>query len=314
MGLDDHMTFSIPIQPDETGMTGRECPQSECLGYFKVKSGTGLTGGDLSCTCPYCGHTGDPNTFWTQEQIAYAQLIAIREVTERLVQELKKSEFRIRPKGPFDIGLSMRVEAGTPTPVHHYREKQLETEVICNTCALHYAIYGVFGFCPDCGIHNSLQILHSNLELAGKELDLAAVAESKELRQYLVCDALKNAVSSLDGFGREFVSRHAQRSGNPQQVSKLSFQNLSAANEKLEKLFGISLSKFVADEEWKKITRSFQKRHLLTHKMGVIDAQYITQTGDATAVLGRRIAVTPEEAREAIRIVHQLGNSLASSF
>ena len=28
--------------------------------------------------------------------------------------------------------------------IHHYREKELETEVVCERCSLRYAIYGVF--------------------------------------------------------------------------------------------------------------------------------------------------------------------------
>ena len=31
-----------------------------------------------------------------------------------------------------------------PHPIRQYREKRLETEVVCDRCTLHYAIYGVF--------------------------------------------------------------------------------------------------------------------------------------------------------------------------
>jgi hypothetical protein len=40
-------------------------------------------------------------------------------------------------------------------------------------------IYGVFGYCPDCGEHNSLQILDKNLELVIKMLDMASSAEGE---------------------------------------------------------------------------------------------------------------------------------------
>ena len=70
----------------------------------------------------------------------------------------------------------MTVE-GRPHPVQHYRESQLETEVVCEKCSLRYAIYGVFAYCPDCGEHNSRQILNKNLDLAGKQLGLAESIE-----------------------------------------------------------------------------------------------------------------------------------------
>ena len=89
-----------------------------------------------------------------------------------MVQELKKHEFNIPARGPFGIGVSMKIQPGSPHPIRYYREKKLETEVTCSGCTLQYAIYGVFGYCPDCGVHNSFQILQKNLELVAKELQI----------------------------------------------------------------------------------------------------------------------------------------------
>ena len=36
--------LSIPINADEDGYLGRECPVEECLGYFKITPGTGIKG------------------------------------------------------------------------------------------------------------------------------------------------------------------------------------------------------------------------------------------------------------------------------
>ncbi len=37
---------------DEDGYIGKECPEPECLGYFKITPGTGLTGTDLAVSLP----------------------------------------------------------------------------------------------------------------------------------------------------------------------------------------------------------------------------------------------------------------------
>jgi hypothetical protein len=83
-----------------------------------------------------------------------------------------------------------QIQPSAPQPIRYYREKQLETEVVCENCTLRYAIYGVFGWCPDCGVHNSLQILFKNLELASKELALAETVDN-EMAHHLVGDALE---------------------------------------------------------------------------------------------------------------------------
>ena len=48
-------TIMLNFPTDEKGRVGRECPDNECRGHFKIKFGTGLEGADLPCICPYCG-------------------------------------------------------------------------------------------------------------------------------------------------------------------------------------------------------------------------------------------------------------------
>lgn len=141
--------FSISFPPDEEGFIGRECPVAACEGYFKLQPGTGLKGERLPCHCPYCGHGDSSDKFFTKAQVEYAKSVAKREITRTILKDLKSLEFNHRPRGAFGIGFSMKV-SGQPTPIRHYRERKLETQVVCDRCTLRYTIYGVFGFCPDC--------------------------------------------------------------------------------------------------------------------------------------------------------------------
>jgi hypothetical protein len=111
--------------------------------------------GPAPCYCPYCGYKGESNTFLTQEQIEYAKSIVMRKVTDAFHKDLKSLEFDHKPHGMFAIGLSLKVKASAPLPIRQYREKELETAVVCDSCTLRYAINGVFGWCPDCGAHSS---------------------------------------------------------------------------------------------------------------------------------------------------------------
>ena len=274
-------------------------PEQDCLGYFKITPGTGVKG-PAPCFCAYCGHTGESNTFFTREQIEYAKSVVLRKVTDALHKDLKSLEFEHKPQGLFGIGLSLKVQRSTPLPIRYYREKELETAITCDSCTLRYAIYGVFGWCPDCGVHNSLQILVKNLELARKELALAATAET-DLATHLVGDALGNAVSAFDGFGRELCQRKS---------SEIRFQNLAAARRKVHDAFGFDFADALRPDEWDAACRAFQKRHLLAHKMGVIDDDYIRKANDTGAILGRRIALSQVEVETSISIVEAMGRRL----
>jgi hypothetical protein len=292
-------TLSVPIPRDEDGYVGRECPVEECLGYFKLTPGTGVKG-PAPCHCPYCGHSGESRTFYTQEQIEYAKSVAIRRITDAIHDEFKSLEFDAKPRGGFGIGVSMKVHRSWPRPIRHYREKQLETEVVCDSCTLRYAIYGVFGWCPDCGVHNSLQILTKNLELAQKELALAASAES-ELADHLIGDALENVVSTIDGFGREVCAKRG---------AEIQFQSLPGARRKVQDAFAFDFADGLTADEWESACRVFQKRHVLAHKMGVVDEDYVKRANDPKAVVGRKISVSREEVTATSRIVERLGRRL----
>ncbi|MGA1979068.1 MAG: hypothetical protein ABSG99_00670 [Sedimentisphaerales bacterium] len=296
--------ISIPIAPDADRFTGRECPNPECEGYFKVEFGTGLKEEGIPCHCPYCGCTEQHDKFWTKAQIEYAESIALKKITDAFHKDLKKLEFDYKPRGPFGIGLSMTVKPGQPIPIRNYREKKLETEVVCDNCTLRYTIYGVFAFCPDCGQHNSLQILNKNLELISKMLDMASKAE-KELADHLVRNALEDCVSSFDGFGRELCRVYANKASAPYNAEKLSFQSIEKVKQILNVSFGISLTTVVSEEDWRIAVRGFQKRHLLSHKMGIVDGGYIQKTGDTQVVAGRKICISAEEVRRLIDIVRK---------
>jgi hypothetical protein len=291
--------FQIPLEPDEVGYLGRQCPQEECKGYFKITPGTGLTG-NAPCHCPYCGFSDDTSHFATQEQLDYAVSIAMREITGAVFNDLKELEFEQKPQGMFGIGLSLKVTQSDPEPIRFYREKQLETEVVCDSCTLRYAIYGVFGWCPDCGVHNSLQILAKNLELARKELKLSEAVE-KDLSDHLVGDALENAVAAFDGFGREICKRRG---------AEIRFQNLPGARRRVEDTFGFDFADSLQRDEWNHLCRIFQKRHLLAHAMGVIDDDYVQKANDPSATAGRKIRVDADEVISSIGMIEALGKRL----
>ena len=299
---------NVSIDPDDDGFIGRECPITQCEGYFKITPGTGLSGSP-TCYCPYCGHSADHDEFSTKEQVEYAQSVAFNRYTDELLKGLRRHEFRSKPQGGL-INFSMKV-TGSPHPIAYYREKLLETEVTCASCTLRYAVYGVFAVCPDCGAHNSVQMLEKNLELATKQIALAASVDA-ELAEYLINDALENEVAAFDGFGREICLVNATKSSAPPKAEKLSFQNLPRAQEQVRKLFGFDLTSAVKPDEWATASRCFQKRHLLAHKMGVVDHSYVNETGDTQAVVGRKIRITGSEVEELAEILRRIGNHLAT--
>jgi hypothetical protein len=175
-------------------------------------------------------------------------------------------------------------------------------------------VYGVFAFCPDCGVHNSLQILQSNLDLVLKQLELAEGLSDSDLARHLRENALEDCVSAFDGFARELCLVRAATSSDPQAAASLSFQNLPRAAKRVQQLFGIDLEATVPADDWRRTNLAFLRRHLLAHKAGVIDGRYLEDSGESVAQLGRRIAVTPADIAHAVSTTRELATRLFSSL
>jgi len=288
------MEFSVKIEPDEDGYTGRECP--ECEKYFKIKFGTGLPDA-TDCHCPYCNHISPQDEFWTKQQIEYAQSVALNKISGDLLKSLKKMEMKPKRNQFISIGIEVK---GRATPITYYSEKELEEKVTCENCTLEYTIYGAFGYCPDCGIHNSKQIVDANFDLVIKILDIASESE-KEIKSKLVENALEDCVSAFDGYAREHCSN---------KYNKISFQNIDVARNKVLTDHSVDISTGLNQDQWSSVIEQFQKRHLLAHKMGIIDEEYINKTGGSPSLIGRKVSISEGDVRELINNLKVVAGNL----
>jgi hypothetical protein len=289
------MEIRVSIPADNEGYTGRECPV--CKKYFKIKFGTGLPNSS-SCHCPYCNHIGSQQEFWTKQQIEYARSIALHNVSNQLLQSLKQLEMAPRHDQLFSIGISV---SGSPTPIVYYSEIELEQKIVCQNCTLAYTIYGVFGYCPDCGIHNSKQITDTNFSLILNMLDLPFKEVTAVISEKIVENALEDIVSTFDAFGREWASKLKM---------DLSFQNIEKARKKLVNEIDFNIADGIDLAEWNFIVEQFQKRHLLAHKMGVIDDAYIKNTGADYSMIGRKVVIKTDEVKRLIKDLNIISSNL----
>lgn len=291
------MEIKLAMQTDEKGLTGRECPV--CKKYFKIKFGTGLKG-PAPCHCPYCNHIAPQDQFWTEEQINYAKSVALNYVSNEILKTLKKSEVKAKPNQ--FISFEIKVN-GKPTPIAYYSERDLEQNGYCKNCTLEYAIYGKFGYCPDCGIHNSHEIFITNMELFKKLLSLSQNSEPA-ISKLVIEDALENSISTFDGFCRETLKIK-------ESTLNVSFQNIDNARKNLIKKYNFDIAKGINKTDWDKIILAFQKRHLLAHNLGKIDQEFINKTNSDNNLLGKSVIISREEVIEITDFLKKMAENLS---
>ena len=74
--------------------------------------------------------------------------------------------------------------------------------------------------------------------------------------------------------------------------------------------FGFDMADAVSVDEWRSCWGSFQKRHLLAHRMGVVDEEYSRKSNDPSAVVGRKVILDASEIVVLIDIVERVGRRL----
>ncbi len=60
--------------------------------------------------------------------------------------------------------------------------------------------------------------------------------------------------------------------------------------------------------------QAFQKRHLIAHKLSVVDQDYITETGATHAVVGRKMFIEADEIQGLAEIVNTLALHMAATL
>ena len=291
--------ITVTLEPDDQGMIGRQCPQAGCGLYFKLRLGTGWD--TQSIRCPYCRTEGDPSSFFTKDQLDYAISVAARDIVGPLLQGFRRDIERMnRPHSGGLLQLKISVDY-KPISIHRYVERQLETEVACDSCSLEFSVYGVFASCPCCGQLNALKVVLSSLETAKRKLALSEEPSLDEaLRQDFAKDALAGSVAAFDAFGKAVASNHPTLFP----VTRRSlFQDIEALSAHLQTLGEPSLETTIGVPEWEDIKWFFQARHIYVHNAGVIDERFIARQTALADMKGRVLPLDPERLAQNIDVL-----------
>lgn len=320
----DEYTMSIPMPADDLGMTARECPELGCApGYFKIKLGTGVVEpGYERCYCPYCGREGEQGDFLTRQQQDYAESVVLSETragVERMMKDALGLDSRGRRRmggGMFSIDMSMK--SSPPRPVVMPYEEELRRDVTCPHCTLEHAVFGLAVWCADCGkdiflahVAAELDVLRKVLsEVPGRRERLGPRVAARDIE-----NALEDTVSLFEAV-MKFIYRRklTETVGAGEADARLSrhrnaFQNPSRACEIARDELGVELFRPIGRDGQEAVDNTFQKRHAITHNLGVVDRKYL-EHGAVTGGLGREVPLTAEEVGKIVDLVGQVLTNL----
>jgi hypothetical protein len=312
-------TSRLTLPLDEEGFFGRECPNPDCLEFFKLHvDDYGVARMAHRLTCPVCGTTESDEHFHTREQIermhAGARELA-RGAMNRILSDFSQKPPTLNARG----AVTFRWNAPPPhwpTPLPTYVERQTIRTFTCPNGGHRAVIYDLLSFCPYCGPEKTPPRAIFDDNLAAMRRLLAVVtdlpAEAQEAVQAaggstaLAERALSGVVAALQTLTKQL---HAQ-AGKPA-VKGNPWQNLDRLRRRwledfrADPLVGLDAAAVTT------LRLGFARRHVLEHNGGVVDQGYRDETSEGT--IGRRLRIRSSFVEEVFGAATLLADQLEAA-
>ena len=179
---------------------------------------------------------------------------------------------------------------------------------MCPHCTLAHAVYGLAVWCPDCG--RDIFITHVEQEVAVVSRMLAAIPQRLETLGPRVAardleNCLEDLVSIFEASLKALTRRHLVASGKDTaraetvmgKTVRNRYQSPMSGAECFKEITGLDLLSHLDVTQRDSITRTFDKRHTITHNLGVVDRKYIEQVQSAE-LEGRDVRLTESDVEE----------------
>lgn len=324
----DTYSMYIEIPNDTDGYRARECLNASCSpGYFKIKGGTGITENHTKAYCPYCGKSGDPDEFSTKEQSRYAQDITMREVNKG-IDSLVKDAFGLSSSGRkrVDYGffsMDFKYKPSQRQRVRRPFEDEVRRDVICPHCGLDQTVFGLAIWCADCG--KDIFLTHVEAEYQVIEAMIGDIDRRRELLGKRIAakdieNCLEDIVSIQEAVLKAITKRRLLEVNNdPEAIESIvkkvgnSYQNMEKTQKSIQKYLELNLADIWDGDSIKELGDIMQKRHPITHNLGVVDKKYLDSI-QSSLRMGREVLVGENELIRAIELSSNFVKTIFSAL
>ena len=318
--LEGTQHIPVSISYDVDGYFDRQCPSGECEFEFKIHSDDWRDKvRDEEVFCPFCGHTDGSGKWCTEEQVKHIKNAAISHVRQRIGPAMKRDAARWNRRQPRNsfIRITMKVDSRLQhVLLPPAAAEPMRLKITCTACGCRYAVIGAALFCPACG-HNAADLMFSQA-VSGIRSALDSLPEvhaaipdrdTAETTVRLIGEnGLQSAVTAFQRYAEVLYARYSSLPP----PRRNAFQNLRDGSDLWFAASGKHYGDYLATAEMASLTRFFQQRHLLAHTQGLIDADYITRTGDTAYRAGQRLVIREAAVREGLLLIEKLTTGMVA--
>ncbi|WP_316356885.1 hypothetical protein [Devosia sp.] len=267
--------------------------------------------GSKKTVCPYTGVIDDDDAFIHPDDIK-AGLATVKHAAAQDVQAAIHE--MLGGLARKHKNLTYKPSLSRPKPKPRFRRKDLMRELVCDHCGRDYGVYAISLFCPDCGAPNIALHFTREVELVGKQVDLAEAlgAEQEELAYRLLGNAHEDVLTAFEATLKVAYryAVHQQEDGAPAAKSVGNdFQNIDRGRKRYA-LFGLDPFGALSAPDLKILELNIQKRHVIGHNLGVVDEKFAdlaenAKIGETVAIVGDDIRTFALVAQRVVAVIDQ---------
>jgi hypothetical protein len=213
----------------------------------------------------------------------------------------------------------MSLKPSANPPVRRPFEDEVRRDVVCPHCGLDQSVYGLATWCADCGADIFLSHVAAELDVVRAMLD-DVPRRRRDLGRRIAAKDLENCledtVSVFEAVLKALVLRYflassASEDESQQEIKKIgaAFQNVRRAEGVILNIVGVPLFDDCSSDDVGFLARVFEKRHPITHNLGVVDRKYIEKARTAEKE-GKEVLVTAREIRRALDVAMHVFRAL----
>ena len=288
----------VMVGSDKHGMFGRNCPK--CQSYFRKTRGASET------HCPYCAFTAGSVEFTTKNQLDFIGMFC----QDLIKAEASKQDFEI------NIGSMTRQLSENKSP-WVYSEQQQQRQFQCSYCDVKYDILGDYGGCPGCGKLNAREVIDiklKDLESQIQDVDETVVERNERAIHW---EKLTVCVSEFEGLANyllDYFLRIPATTKRKKDLRAVSFQRFDKANDCFSNWFGFDFLENIPPVDRIFLNKMFNRRHLVTHKAGRVDQEYLNNTGDTSVRINEVIRFKHKDILRLLPLIRLMSFNLIDGY
>jgi hypothetical protein len=321
--LEGGVQVPIKVPLDDDGLLDRLCPSAECRAEFKVLfADWNYKVRDEAAYCPICRHEAEATEWNTPRQRRYirqAGLTYLQRTVQRALTEDSQRFNAAQPRGGF-IELSLSYRPSPPAIVIPPNAADcLRQHFTCESCDCRYSSLGAAFFCPACG-HNSAKTTFATAVetvrayVSSLDAIMAAVKAgagddvATDTARHILENGLVKLVASFQRYAE--ATFHSLPTTGTFRVRKNLFQNLAESSSTWRSATGKGYEDFLDPPALDALKVFFQQRHLLAHREGIVDQEYIDKTQDTTYRVGQKLIIKDSAVNRLADLVERLASQL----